>query len=75
LDNAVYFQSINSTVEISLNISKILADYRLRDLVNLMVANIRLLAPLSLRQNTQFATIKSPIDAEKFSNTIRLSPN
>jgi hypothetical protein len=40
-----------------------------------MVANIRLLAPLSRRQQTQFPTIKSPIDAMKFSNTIQLSPN
>jgi len=32
-----------------------------------MVSNIR-------RQLTQFATIKSPIDAVKFSNTIQLSP-
>jgi hypothetical protein len=39
-----------------------------------MVANIRLLAPLSRRLETQFATIKSPIDAVKFSNTIELSP-
>ena len=36
---------------------------------DLMVANIRLLAPLA-----QFATIKSPIDAVKFSNAIQLSP-
>ena len=41
-----------------------------------MVANIiRLLAPLTRRQYTQFAIIKSPIDAVKFSNTIQLSPN
>jgi hypothetical protein len=26
------------------------------------------------RQKTQFATIKSPIDAVKFSNTLQLSP-
>jgi hypothetical protein len=39
-------------------------------MVDLMVANIRLLAPLTRRQWTQFATIKSPIDAVKFSNTI-----
>ena len=76
------------------DIFRILADYRLRHLVNnfaihiythdyirmkitvfenftasivdLMVANIRLLA--------QFAIIKSPFDAVKFSNTIQLSP-
>jgi hypothetical protein len=41
-------------------------------IVNLMVANIRLLAPLTRRQQTQFATIKSPIDTVKFSNTIQL---
>jgi hypothetical protein len=35
-----------------------------------MVANIRSLAPLLRRQQTQFAAIKSPIDAVKFSNTI-----
>ena len=40
-----------------------------------MVANIRLLAPLTRRQETQFATIKSPTDAVKYSNTIQLSPN
>jgi len=34
--------------------------------VDLIVANVRL---------PQFATIKSPIDAVKFSNTIQLSPN
>ena len=39
-----------------------------------MVANIRLLAPLTHRQSTQFATIKSTIDAVKCSNTIQLSP-
>jgi len=43
-------------------------------IVDVMVVNIRLLAPLSRRQKTQFATIKSPIDAVKFSNTIQLSP-
>ena len=36
-------------------------------IVDLMVANIRLLA--------QFANIKSPIDAVNFSNTIQLSLN
>ena len=40
-----------------------------------MVANFRLLAPLTRHQQTQFATIKSPIDAMKFSNTLQLSPN
>jgi hypothetical protein len=44
-------------------------------IVDLMVANIHLLAPLTRRQSTQFATIKFPIDARKFSNTIQLSPN
>jgi hypothetical protein len=39
-----------------------------------MVANIRLLAPRTRRQYTQFATIKSPIDAVEFSNTLQLSP-
>ena len=39
-----------------------------------MVPTIRLLAPLTHRQETQFGTIKSPIDALKFSNTIQLSP-
>jgi hypothetical protein len=43
-------------------------------IVDFMVANIRLLAPLTRRQQTQFATIKSPIDAVKCSNTIQLSP-
>jgi hypothetical protein len=38
-----------------------------------MIANIHLLTPR--RQSTQFATIKSPIDAVKFSNTMKLSPN
>ena len=42
--------------------------------VDLMVANIRLLAALARRQQTQFAIIKSPIDAVKVSNTIQLSP-
>ena len=37
------------------------------DTHDLMVANIHLLA--------QFATIKSPIDAVKFSNTLQISPN
>ena len=40
-----------------------------------MIANIRLLAPLTRRQQALFATIKIPIDAVKFSNTIQLSPN
>ena len=40
-----------------------------------MVAYIRSLAPLTRRQSTQFVTIKSPIHAVKFSNTIQLSPN
>jgi hypothetical protein len=35
-----------------------------------MVPNIRLLAPLTHRQQTQFGTIKSPIDALKLSNAI-----
>ena len=39
-----------------------------------MVANIHLIAPLTRHQETQFATIKSTIDAVKFSNTIQLSP-
>ena len=39
-----------------------------------MVANFRLLAPLTRRQQTQFVTIKSPIHAVKFSTTIQLSP-
>ena len=41
----------------------------------LMVANICLLAMLTRRQLTQFATIKSPIDAVKFSKAIQLSPD
>jgi hypothetical protein len=44
-------------------------------IVNLIVTTIRLLAPLARRQETQFVTIKSPIDGVKFSNTIQLSPN
>ena len=43
-------------------------------IVDFMVANIRLLAPLTRRQLTQFATIKSLFDAVKFSNTIQLPP-
>jgi hypothetical protein len=38
-----------------------------------MVANIHLLSPLTRRQETQFATIKSPADAVKCSDTIQLS--
>jgi len=40
----------------------------------LMVENIRLLYPLTRLQLTQCATIKPPIDAVKFSNTLQLSP-
>jgi hypothetical protein len=42
--------------------------------VDLMVVNICLLAPLTRRKYTQFATFKSPIDVVNFSNTIQLSP-
>jgi hypothetical protein len=38
-----------------------------------MVANIHLLSPLTRRQETQFVTIKSPIEAVKFSDTIQLA--
>ena len=41
--------------------------------VDLKIAYIRLQDPLTRRQSTQFATIKSPIDAVKFSNTIQIS--
>ena len=44
-------------------------------IVDLMVANIRLLALLSHRQYTQIVPIKSQIDAVNLSNTIQLSPN
>ena len=44
-------------------------------IVDLMVASICLLVPLTHRQSTQFAIIKSPIDAVKFSNTTQVSPS
>jgi len=53
----------------------IVFEYFTASIVDFMVANIRLLAPLTRLQYTQFATIKSPIDAVQFSNTIQLSPN
>jgi hypothetical protein len=40
LDNAVPFQGINSTVEISWDIFRILTDYRLRHLVNNVAIHI-----------------------------------
>jgi hypothetical protein len=48
-----------------MEINCIVFEYFTASIVDLMVANIK----------TQFATIKSPIDAVKFSNTIQLSPN
>ena len=42
-------------------------------IIDLMVANIHLLSPLTRRQETQFVTIKSPIEAVKFSDTIQLA--
>jgi hypothetical protein len=46
-----------------------------RSIGDLMVANIRLLLRYRRASKRIFATIKSPIDAVKFSNTIQLSPN
>jgi hypothetical protein len=44
-------------------------------IVNMMIANVRLLAELARRQSTQFVIITSKIYGCKSSNTIQLPPN
>ena len=77
------FHCINSAVEISRDICRILADYCLRHLVNNVAIHIYIhdyiwmeITVLYFKISQHQLSIEwSPIDAMKLSNTIQLSPN